>query len=131
MGWLCELKNILKEMDLEFFAGGKHKISPKELFESSDNIFLDVRSIEEVQTVAFPLKFQAEYIHIPTSEIPDRLSDIPRNKTIGVFCSAGIRAAIVYVFLRANGFENVKILVGGYQALLEEFKPAKIWGHIQ
>ena len=113
-----ELKNILKEMDLEFFAGGKHKISPKKLFESSDNIFLDVRSIEEAQTVAFPLKFQAEYIHIPTNKIPDMLADIPRSKTIGVFCSAGIRAAIVYAFLRANGFDSVKILVGGYQALL-------------
>ena len=62
---------------------------------------------------------------------PNNKTAIPRNKTIGVFCSAGIRAAVVYAFLRANGFENVKILVGGYQALLEKFKPAKIWGHIQ
>ena len=126
-----ELKNILKEMDLEFFAHGKHKISPEKLFESGDNIFLDVRSIEEAQTVTFPLKFQAEYIHIPTNEIPDRLSDIPKNRTTGIFCSAGIRAAIVYAFLRANGFQNVKILVGGYQPLFEELKPGKIWGHIQ
>ena len=126
-----ELKNILKQMDLEFFARSKHKISPEKLFESKNNVFLDVRSIEEAQTVTFPLKFQAQYIHIPTNEIPDRLSDIPGNKTIGVFCSAGIRAALVYAFLRANGFQNVKILVGGYQAVLEQLKPHKIWGHIQ
>ena len=122
-----EFKNILRSMNLEFFASGKHKITMEKLFESNDTGFLDVRSNEEVESVTFPLKFQTEYIHIPTNEVPNRLSEIPRDRTIGVFCSAGIRASIVYAFLRANGFDNVRILVGGYEALLNELKPSKIW----
>jgi len=126
-----EHENILKSMDFVFFASGKHKISAEKLFESNDKVFLDVRSNEEVQTVTFPLKFQAEYIHIPTNKIPDKISDIPKDRTVGIFCSAGIRAAIVYAFLRANDFDNVRILVGGYETLLKELKSDKIWKHTQ
>jgi len=126
-----QLQNILTSMDLEFFAKGKHKISAEKLFESKESVFLDVRSKEETESIAFPLRFQAEYIHIPTDEIPDKLSEIPTDKTIGIFCSAGIRAAIVYAFLRTEGFENVRILVGGYESLLNEFKPGRIWKYTQ
>jgi len=118
--------DILRGMDLEFFAGGGHKTTAGKLFESGDAVFLDVRSNEEVESVSFPLKFQAEYIHIPTDEIPDSLSEIPRDRTTGVFCSSGVRAAIVYAFLRANGFDNVRILVGGYESLFKELKPDSI-----
>ena len=42
-----------------------------------------------------------------------------------------MRAAIVYAFLRVGGFENVRIIVGGYEALLEDLKPGKIWNAIK
>ncbi|HCO95988.1 MAG TPA: rhodanese-like domain-containing protein [Phycisphaerales bacterium] len=122
-----EFANILREMNLEFFTNGKHKITAKKLFESNDKVFWDVRNNEEVESVTFPLKFQAKYIHIPTNEIPNRLLEIPRDRITGIFCSAGIRASIVFAFLRANGFNNVRILVGGYEALLNELKPGEIW----
>jgi len=123
--------NILKNMTLEFFANGKHKITTEELFELKNSVFLDVRSEEENVSVAFPLKYQAECIHIPTNEIPDRLSEIPKDKPIGIFCSVGIRAAIVYAFLRTNGFENVRILVGGYEPLMNNLKPGQIWNAVK
>jgi len=120
-------ENVLKSMDLEFFANGEHKVAVEKLFESKDAVFLDVRSKEEVESIAFPLKFQAECIHIPTDEIPNKLSEIPKDKPIGVFCSAGIRAAIVYAFLRVNGYDNVKIIVGGYEEITNMLKPGMIW----
>ena len=126
-----EFANILRRMNLEFFASGRHKITSEKLFKSKDAVFLDVRSNEEVKSANFPLKLQAEYIHIPTNEIPNRFSEIPRDRTIGIFCSAGIRASIVYAFLGANGFDNVRILVGGYEALLNELKPNKIWKYVK
>jgi len=126
-----EFANILRSMNLEFFASGKHKIMTEKLFESNNTVFLDVRINEEVESVTFPLKYQAECIHIPINEIPDRLSGIPRNRTIGIFCSAGIRASIVYAFLRVNGFDNVKIIVGGYDALINKLEPGEIWRHVK
>ena len=122
-----EFTNVLRSMNLEFFANGKHKIAAEKLFESKDAVFLDVRSKEEAESIAFPLKFQAECIHIPTNEIPDRLLEIPKDKPVGIFCSAGTRAAIVYAFLRANGYDNVKIMVGGYEEIINMLKPGKIW----
>ena len=114
-------------MDLEFFAKGKYKIAAEKLFESKDAVFLDVRSKEEVESIAFPLRFQAECIHIPTNEIPDRLLEIPKDKPIGIFCSAGTRSAIVYAFLKTNSYDNVKIIVGGYGEIINMLKPGKIW----
>jgi len=122
-----EFITVLKTMNLAFFANGKHKVTAEKLFESKDAVFLDVRSKEEAESIAFPLIFQAECIHIPTDEIPDRLSEIPEDKPIGIFCSAGTRSAIVYAFLRANGYDNVKIIVGGYGEIINILKPGKIW----
>ena len=122
---------VLKSMDLEFFANGKHKITVEGLFELKDSVFLDVRSKQEVESIAFPLKFQAESIHIPTNEIPGRLAEIPRDKPVGIFCSAGTRSAIVYAFLRANGYDNVKTIVGGYGEIMNMLMPGKIWKSVK
>jgi len=124
---MFKFENVLKDMDLEFFANGKYKITAEKLFESKDAVFLDIRSNEEVESIAFPLRFQAECIHIPTNEIPDRLLEIPKDKPIGIFCSAGTRSAIVYAFLKTNGYDNVKIIVGGYGEIINILKPGKIW----
>jgi len=124
---MFKFENVLKDMDLEFFANGKHKITAEKLFELKDAVFLDVRSKEEVESISFPLRFQAECIHIPTNEIPDRLLEIPKDKPIGIFCSAGTRSAIVYAFLKTNGYDNVKIIVGGYGEIINILKPGKIW----
>ncbi len=122
---------ILKTMDLTFFAKGKHKITAEKLFDIKDAIFLDVRSKPENESVNFPLKIQSQCLHIPTDEIPGRLSEIPKDKAIGVFCSAGVRSAIVYAFLRAHGFENVKILTGGYETLFKALMPGQIWSSLK
>jgi len=119
--------NVLKDMDLEFFACGKHKIAAEKLFETENASFLDVRNNEETESIAFPLRFQAECIHIPIDEIPDRLSETPNDKTTGIFCSAGIRAAIVYAFLKVNGYETVRIITGSYESLTNKLKSGEIW----
>jgi rhodanese-related sulfurtransferase len=124
---MLKFENVLKDMDLAFFAHGKHKITAEKLFETEDAIFLDVRSNEEAESIAFPLRFQAECIHIPINEIPDRLSEIPNNKMIGVFCSAGIRAAIVYAFLKANGYNTIRIITDSCETLIHKLTPGEIW----
>jgi len=123
--------NILKSMDFEFFANGKHKITAERLFESKDAVFLDVRSKEEIESIAFPLRFQAECIHIAIDEVPDRLLEIPKDKPIGIFFFFCTRSAIVYAFLRANGYNNVKIIVGGYVEMIDVLKPGKIRRHVK
>ena len=122
-----KFEEVLKEMDLEYFGTGKHKITSDKLFEKEGSVFLDVRSNEEADSVAFPLKYQAEYIHIPTDEISVRILEVPKDRLVGVFCSSGIRAAIVYAFLKVNGYDDVRIIVGGYEAITSCLKPGQIW----
>jgi len=124
-------EEVLKNMNLEFFGQGKHKISPEGLFEKDNAVLLDVRTDEEVETIEFRLKHHVKSLNIPTDEIPDRLDEIPRDKFIGVFCSSGVRASIVYAFLHAHGFSDVRILVGGYEEIMGSLKPGKLWKRVQ
>jgi len=125
-----KLDDFLKKMDFNYFGAGKHKTTPDKLFATEDALFLDVRSVEEYETISFDLKYHIPSLHIPTDEIPERLSEIPKDKFIGVFCPASVRATMIFVYLKIAGFENVKIVEGGYNALTAELKPGKIYKRI-
>jgi len=117
---------LLHSMTFEFFGSGKHKISPALHLTEKNSLFLDVRSHEELQTIAFSLVHHMPVLHIPINEIPERLAEIPKDKVVGVFCSSGVRSTMVYFYLRARGFENVKVIEGGYNELVDELKPGKL-----
>ena len=125
-----KLDSILKSMTFEFFGSGKHKISPSMHLTDKNSLFLDVRSDREVNTLAFSLVHHMPVLHIPIDEIPERVSEIPRDRTVGVFCSSGVRSTMVYLYLRALGFENVRVIEGGYAELVDEFKPGKLLKHL-
>ncbi len=118
---------LLKELTFDFFGSGQHKITADELLSLPDAVLLDVRSAEEVQTLALPFSRDLTTLHIPTNEIPNRLGEIPTDRLVAVFCSAGIRASIVYAYLRITDYKAVRILVGGFSGLTEQAKPGKLW----
>ena len=122
------MDQILKGLTLDFFGKGKHKITPEKLFEMGDAILPDVRSKEEAGSVSINMEYHLnmECKNIPVNEIPDRINEIPKTKSIGIFCPANIRSAIVYVYLLSNGFSDVRIVEGGYSALTDALKPGKI-----
>ena len=119
--------DLLRELTFDFFGSGRHKITMNELLVQDNAVLLDVRSAEEVQTLALPFSHDVTSLHIPTTDIPDRMGEIPRERPVVVFCSAGIRAAIVYAYLRTMGFERVRILLGGYPDITEQARPARLW----
>ena len=82
-----KLNEVLKTMNFSFFGSGKHKISPSIHLTENNSLFLDVRSNEELETIAFSLVHHMPVLHIPINEIPERVSEIPRDKVVGVFCS--------------------------------------------
>ena len=120
-----KIENVMRTMTFEFFGSGKHKIKPSDHFSEENALFLDVRSGEERDTLHFKLIHHMPVLHIPITELPDRLNEIPKDKQVGIFCSSGVRASIAYVYLRAHGYENVCILDGGY-SIVEELKPGKL-----
>ena len=124
-------EQVLRSLTFEFFGAGKHKILLEDLFTTKDAVFLDVRSTPEVGSVQLRLDQHLKVQTIPTDEIPDRIDEIPRDRTVGIFCSAGTRSAIVWAYLRSKGYKNVKVVPGGYEAVTSLILPGKLLKHIQ
>ncbi len=82
-------------------------------------MLLDVREPFEVATCAI-----AGSRHIPMRQIPESLSDLPRDRLILVQCHHGGRSLRVTQFLRANGFAQVSNVAGGIDAWAEQIDPS-------
>lgn len=76
---------------------------------SSDKYIIDVRTKEE-----FDKGTINHAVNIPVDEIRDRLSEIPKNKAIRIFCQAGLRGYLAQRILLQNNFTDVLNLSGGY-----------------
>ncbi len=122
------LDDILRASDFSFWSRGKHQITPAEFFaqwERGEAVLLDLRSPEETQFLALPFA-----LNIPLHELPDRLEEVPRDKLVATLCPGGSRASVGYIYLRAQGFDNVRILKGALAGLLEELSPGKVRVHL-
>ncbi len=128
-----EMDKILKSMTLKFFGAGNHKITPEKLLETENGLFLDVRSNEEAASISIKLEHHPRIVskHIPVDELSDRMDEIPKDMFIGIFCPANVRSTMAYIYLLSKGFTHVRIIEGGYAALMEALKPGKIWKQIQ
>ena len=92
-----------------------HGISPIELRErmlADDAPFLlDVRQLMEYGQERF-----RSSRHIPLGNLRSRLHELPRDKTIVVVCSLGLRSYEASRVLLTHGFEDVLALDGGLEA---------------
>jgi hydroxyacylglutathione hydrolase len=53
-------------------------------------------------------------VPIPFAQLRSRLEQVPTNKPIVVHCAGGWRSSVAASLLRAQGFQHVCDLVGGY-----------------
>jgi rhodanese-related sulfurtransferase len=116
--------DFLRGLDLNYFGSGKHKITFEKtmsLKKENKAFILDVRTREELEYVKFEFAK-----NIPTDEIPDRLFEIPKDKTIIIFCSSATRATIVSVYLQLAGYSDVKILTESVSEIAGFFKPGYV-----
>lgn len=126
-----ESEKIISKMDFQYFGTGQHKIDADTFLKKEGGvIFLDLRSKEEIETIKIVLKYHFPVVEIPLHELPQRISEIPTDKFIGVFCSSGVRSAIAFAYLKSKGFENVRIIEGGYEQLVDALKPGKVYKHL-
>ncbi|MBN1826652.1 MAG: rhodanese-like domain-containing protein [Candidatus Eisenbacteria bacterium] len=123
---MADFDAVLREMDFAFIGEGRFKITADRLLEGPDTILVDLRSDEERAIIDLRPEELLKTISLPLDELPERLSEIPRDKTVGLFCSSHTRSTMAYFYLRAHGYENAKILLSGYDALLPELTPGKL-----
>jgi len=99
-GFVAE--NILLDRLRVFYWNETNNIKP-------GDILLDVRRTDEFSKGEIP-----GAINIPVDEIRNRLDEIPTDKTIYIYCEAGLRGYLAQRILRQSGFDNVFNLSGGY-----------------
>jgi rhodanese-related sulfurtransferase len=117
--------DVLREMDIEFIVYGEYGITVEDaakLIHKDHFLFLDVRTREEKEHLAFPFA-----VHIPINELPDRLDELPRDKFIITFCLTGFRGVMAYAFLRTQGFDEVKALKGRLDKLAGAMTPNRFY----
>lgn len=100
-GFVAE--NILLGRLKIFYWNELDKITPNDLL-------IDVRRTDE-----FSLGKIKDAINIPIDELRNRLTEIPNDKNIYIYCEAGLRGYLAQRILLQNGFDKVQNLSGGYQ----------------
>ena len=79
----------------------------------SGAVLVDVRTPAEVEKG----KASPAAINIPLQEIPQRLSELPKDKDVLVYCRSGKRSMAASKFLVENGYTRVFNIDGGIMAL--------------
>jgi rhodanese-related sulfurtransferase len=97
-----DLSNLPVEIDVTTTAA---------LQKQSDVLLIDVREPDEYEAGHIP-----GITLIPMGEVPDRLSEIPKDKTVIVTCRSGNRSGQITDFLREQGYEQVHNMQGGIVA---------------
>jgi rhodanese-related sulfurtransferase len=123
---LSAIPVIAAESEFEVFLGqfdyemrDEMKIDSKgliPLLSRDEAILVDVRFSEEVS--AWHTGFG---VHIPLNELPRRLQELPKNKTIVAACPHKDRSAIAMAYLRSKGYD-AKYLTDGLIGLAEQLR---------
>ena len=65
--------------------------------------------------------------HVGAGDLPGRLEDLPRDRSIATICAAGYRASVAASILDTAGFTNVNWVAGGMDAWATQGLPLD-WG---
>lgn len=82
----------------------------REMLEVDTNkvALIDVRTVEEYASGTIP-----GAINIPVDDLRDRLSELPTDRPIWLFCGVGLRGYLASNILKARGYKEVHNLIGG------------------
>ena len=90
---------------------GIKQLSPKELDQRKGMMLLDVRTDGEYSQGHIPGS-----VHVPLSDIGDKIKKVKKDKEIVVYCQTGSRSIWAIKRLMGMGYKNLFNLKGGYLA---------------
>ena len=90
---------------------GIKQITPKELDDKKGVMILDVRTDKEYEQGHIP-----GAVHIPLTEIGDKVKKLKKDRELVVFCQNGNRSIWAIKRLMGMGYKNLYNLKGGYYA---------------
>ncbi len=87
-------------------------ISLEQMANRANDVFvLDVRTPQEVE-----LGTIEGAVNIPVDELRNRIAEVPKDKTIYLFCKAGLRGYIATRILQQHGIAHAYNMQGGYDS---------------
>jgi rhodanese-related sulfurtransferase len=106
-------------------ASGVTPMSQEQLLEHQAKhpkhlLVLDVRSPEEFKEGHVP-----GAVNVPYDQIATRLSEVPKDKDVVLYCRSGRRAGIAAEVLQANGYTRLSHLEGDMNAWVEKGRPVE------
>lgn len=117
---MIDFSEYLKQFDYQERVDMKiQKAELFELYAQGTLQLIDIRFKEEYQ--AWSLGFGD---HIPLNEIPDRLDEIDKTKTIVTMCPHYDRAEIARLYLKLQGY-NARYLTDGMLGLVDHLRGDK------
>jgi hydroxyacylglutathione hydrolase len=51
--------------------------------------------------------------HIPITAIGERLSEVPLDREVSIFCGSGMRSMVAASYLKARGWKRLNVILGG------------------
>lgn len=92
-------------------SGAMPAISWRELVEQKESVMLiDTRTPDE-----YSFGTIQGAVNIPLDEIRGHLAEIPKDKSIVLFCAVGLRGYLAQRILMGHGYRNTRNLIGGYK----------------
>jgi len=97
---------------LEFAEYSDGLISTDQLtsVDAGQVVFIDTRTATQYEAGHIPGAVQIEW-----RDTLVRRNEIPRDRAVVLYCETGALSSRAHMALRLAGYENVKVLVGGYQ----------------
>ena len=92
----------------------------KEMLDRGDDLLLvDVRETGEYDIVRIPGS-----VLIPKGDLPARLSELPQDKPVVLYCKTGVRSAESLALLHGAGFATAKHVHGGVMSWVRTVDPS-------
>lgn len=88
----------------------KGLVKPAFYEDIKDSFLIDVRP-----EISYKTNTIKGAINIPAAQLRERLTEIPKDKKVMVFCVTGYTSYVASRILLQNGFNNVYSLVGGFE----------------
>ena len=100
-------------------SGAMPAISWRQLAAKKGEVMLiDTRTADEFSFGSIP-----GAINIPLDEMRGRLSEIPTDKPVVLFCAIGLRGYLAQRILMGRGYQNTLNLIGGYKTYSTAMAP--------
>lgn len=103
-------------------SGASPIITWRELVQQRDEVLLiDTRTAEEFSFGSIP-----GAVNIPVDDLRERISEVPTDKPVVLFCAVGLRGYLAQRILMGIGYRNVRNLSGGYKLYSAAVTPVPV-----